>query len=157
MVGGTRWPITKWNPTLGRLFPFTNTPAVGVKSMTESEALEVLSNFGDNAATYLAMFITITFAYLMVAYFVGRALTRFQCIAISVLYIVSSLVTGTTTVGWANAWLILKSQQKTMLEQVWVFSKPGIFPALISVLIGVALLSLYFMYDVRRATDDDST
>ena len=118
--------------------------------MTQSETLAVLSDFGENTATYLAMYISVTFAYLTVAYFVGASLSRFQCLAISSFYVVSALVTGATTVGWANAFLILKADEETMLNQVWLFDKLGIFPGLISVVVGVCLLSLYFMYDVRR-------
>ncbi len=123
--------------------------------MTESEALEVLAIFGEATATYFTMFVSFTFAYLMVAYFLGRSLSRFQCFAVSALYAVSALVTGATTVGWAHAWLILKSRENTMINEVWLFDKPGIFPALIFLLTAIALISLYFMYDVRKKKTDN--
>ncbi|MGR8946685.1 MAG: hypothetical protein ACU84Q_01470 [Gammaproteobacteria bacterium] len=120
--------------------------------MTEAEALEVLSDIGDNVATYFAMYISITFAYLSVAYFIGAALSRFQCIAVSILFVVSALAVGATTIGWANAWLLLKAQERTLVNDVWLFETPGIFPMVIFLLTGMAMLSLYFMYDIRRGS-----
>lgn len=70
--------------------------------MTGFKALQVLSNFADNAATYFAMFITFTFGYLTVAYFVGKSLSRFQCFAVSALYAISAILSGATTVGWSR-------------------------------------------------------
>ena len=113
--------------------------------MSEAEALEVMSDFAANVATYFTMFVSFTFAYLTVAYLVGRSLSRFQCIAASALYIIAALVTGATTVGWGNAWLILKAREQTMVDQVWVFDRPGWLPVLTLLLTAIALTSLYFM------------
>ena len=118
--------------------------------MTEAEALEVLSDFATNVATYFTMFVSFTFAYLTVAYLVGKSLSRFQCIAASALYIVSAFVAGVTASGWGDAWLTLKAREQTMLSEVWVFEKPGWLPTIVILLSSIALTSLYFMYDVRK-------
>ena len=119
--------------------------------MSEAEALEVMSDFADNVATYFTMFVSFTFAYLTVAYLVGKSLSRFQCLAASGLYAVSAFVTGATTIGWGNAWLILKAREPTMVDQVWVFDKPGWLPVITLLLVAITLTSLYFMYDARKS------
>ena len=42
-------------------------------SMTEAEAIEVLSDIAANAGTYFAIFISLNFGYLTVAYMVGSS------------------------------------------------------------------------------------
>jgi hypothetical protein len=118
--------------------------------MTEAETLEVLSDFANNTATYFTMLVSFTFAYLTVAYFVGRSLSRFQCLAISGLYLISALVSGTTTVGWAQAWLTLREREATMLDDVWLFNDIGWIGMVSFLFITIAVVSMYFMYDVRK-------
>ena len=119
--------------------------------MTEAEALQTMSNFADNAGTYFTMFVSFTFAYLTVAYFVGKSLSRFQCFAVSGLYTISAMLTGATTVGWSNAYLILKAREDTLLNEVWIFDKPGWLPIVILLLTAISVMSLYFMYDARKS------
>ena len=57
---------------------------------------------------------------------------------------------GATTAGWANAWLLMKDRERTVVNDVWLFETPGIFPMLVFILVGIALVSLYFMFDIRR-------
>ena len=49
--------------------------------MNEADAVIVLAAIGDVAGTFGAIFFSVTFAYVSVAYLVGRTLTRFQCAA----------------------------------------------------------------------------
>ena len=118
--------------------------------MAEAEALEVLSNISINAATYWTMFVSFTFAYLTVAYFVGKSLSRFQCVAIFVFYIICAFMSGVTTVGWSEAWFIFKAREHTFIDDVIVFTDIGLFYALIFVLSAISITSLYFMCNDRR-------
>ena len=74
--------------------------------MSESDAIEALSEISLNATTYVSIFISVTFAYLTVAYLVGKQLTRFQCLAVSALYF---LIAGMMLLGFLlrnfNEWL----------------------------------------------------
>jgi hypothetical protein len=118
--------------------------------MSEAEALEVLSDFASNTATYFTMFISFTFAYLTVAYFIGQALSKFQCLAISGLYIISAAVSGITTVGWSQAWLVLRAREETMLNEVWLFNDIGWIGTVTFLFVTISVVSLYFMYDIRK-------
>ena len=53
--------------------------------LSDAQALDSLTYIGEVAGSYLAMYISITFAYLTAAYFIGGALSRFQCGVISAL------------------------------------------------------------------------
>ena len=46
----------------------------------EAQAIEALADIAAVAATYISVFISLTFAYLTVAYLVGATLNRFQLI-----------------------------------------------------------------------------
>ena len=67
--------------------------------MTEADAIGALTNIGEVAATYTGMWLSVTFGYLTVAYFLGKSLSRFQCLAISTLYVVFAIIFAAVAVG----------------------------------------------------------
>jgi len=118
--------------------------------VSESEAIQTLTSIGEVAATYAAMYFTVTFAYVTVAYLVGKSLSRFQCGAVSALYVLSATAFGAAGLGYVDAWLQLKTREATILDNVWLFQKFVWVEGIIMMLLAICLLSLYFMYDVRR-------
>jgi hypothetical protein len=120
--------------------------------MTEFEAIEALSSIAANAATYFTVFFSLTFAYLTVAYIVGADLTRFQCLVISGIYLLSASIFGVSGVTWTNTWVTLKAQESSALDDVWIantLSSVG-GPWVVLIAASAVLVSLYFMYDVRQ-------
>jgi hypothetical protein len=124
--------------------------------MKEMDALNALSALGDVSGTHAAIFFSVTFAYVSVAYLVGSSLSRFQCLAVSTLYLLASSIFGASTIGYSDAWLLVKAQETTPLDQVWIFNNFEWLPVIIVVVVGVPLLSLYFMYDVRKSIQLES-
>ena len=59
--------------------------------MTEAEALDLIVGFGANATSGFAIYISFTFAFLTLSYFVGSKLTTFQAIVVSVIYIIGAI------------------------------------------------------------------
>ena len=59
--------------------------------MTEYELVDSAISYQDLATTHFMNFVTILFAYLVCAYLVAEKLTRFQLIALNVLYSTFSL------------------------------------------------------------------
>ena len=118
--------------------------------MTESEIIEALSEISLNAATYMTIFISVTFAYLTVAYIVGRTLNRFQTLMVSSLYVLLATMTGTATFGFTDAWQILHARKGSVFNEVWIYQNTGWVFFLLPVLALVVLASLYFMFDIRR-------
>ena len=118
--------------------------------MTESEVIEALSEISMNAATYLTIFISVTFAYLTVAYLVGSSLTRFQAFMASALYLLTSIMTGTATVGFTDTWQKLHAREQSVFNDVWLYQNTEWLVMLLPALTLVVLASLYFMFDIRR-------
>ena len=117
--------------------------------MSEAEALEVISLYYSNATDTYAIYITFTFAYLTVAYFVGAALTRFQVLVVSGLYFISALSTTIATIMPVVVWSDLAKRPETALQQsilwngdLWILYMSVIF-------FGGILVSFYFMYNIR--------
>ena len=118
--------------------------------MSESEAIEALSDISANCATYFSVYISLTFAYLTVAYLVGSALSRFQLTLITAIYLLSSTLMGATTIIWVDAWLKINQREQTIFsDHAMVTALPWI-PGLVILLMSVVIASVYFMYDIRR-------
>ena len=118
--------------------------------MNESDAIQALSSIGETAGTYVALYFTVTFAYVTVAYLVGGSLSRFQCIAASTVYAISSILFGVTALIYTDAWLLLKERESTIFDNVRLLQSAMWFEGAAMMLIGISSLSLYFMYDMRR-------
>ena len=121
--------------------------------MSESEAVSTIAELADVTATYGGLWISITFAYLTVAYFIGKQLSRFQCILVTSLYFVTACLFGGAAMGHSHAFFLSLEESETIYRHVWIFSgnsdiwltTGGIFLA------GGTLVSLYFMYDIRSS------
>lgn len=119
--------------------------------MTEAEAISALTDIGEVAGTYGGLWVSSTFAYLMVCYFVGKALTTFQCLVISVLYGTSGLMFAGAALGYSNSWLLLRSRERTIFDEVWLFAEIDYYSTMAGVvLFGGVFVSLYFMYNIRK-------
>ena len=119
--------------------------------MTEAEAIEALTNIGEVAATYAGLWLSSTFAYLSVCYFVGKSLTTFECLLVSVLYGSSALMFAAAGIGYANSWFLLRAREETILDSIWLFNGMENYMAGAAVVFfGGTLVSLYFMYNVRH-------
>ena len=119
--------------------------------MTEAEALGALIELADLSASQVTLWLSSTFAYLTASYFVGNALSRFQCLLVSALYLFVSALYGSAIIMHANAWVVLRESQKTILDQVWIAQNMSGWEAAISIfLISGTIGSLIFMYTVRR-------
>lgn len=117
--------------------------------MTEAETLELVSLYYGNAIDAFTIYISFTFAYLTVAYFVGAKLSGFQVIVVSGLYLIAALSTTLGSVMPMLAWGELLSSRETLLDKfqlwngiTWVFNMCVIFA-------GGMVVSFYFMFDIR--------
>ena len=77
-------------------------------------------------------------------------LTRFQCVAISTLYVATSLVFGGSSILYVHAWQLTRIREGTVFNELALASSlPAYVGGTIVIVVGGALLSLYFMYNVR--------
>ena len=126
--------------------------------MNEAESIAALTNIGEAFSAFTGLWVSVTFAYLTVSYLVGKALSRFQTIAISTIYFVSALVFGASAHGYGHSWVLLNEREQTILKEAYVFADAGFFTSSIAVfLLGGTALSLYFMYDIRKRRSQDAT
>ena len=70
--------------------------------MTEAELLDAASYQFELVISTLALYITVTSAYLLVAFVAGIRLTRSQTFIISTLYIVISLLATYAVYSWTS-------------------------------------------------------
>lgn len=62
--------------------------------MNKSDTISTLIEIGPMAATWASLWVSLTFEFLTVSYFIGAALSRFQCLANSILYATSTVLFG---------------------------------------------------------------
>lgn len=123
--------------------------------MSEAETLEVIAIYAANAADSYLGFVSITFAYLTVAYFVGRALSKFQTIAVSGLYLAASMPMAVSCVISTQAWAATMSSKSTVLDTLTLYTG-GYWDIYMAILLTAILaISLYFMIDVRRKAHEN--
>ena len=109
-----------------------------------------LTDIADVAATYLGVWLSLTFAYLTVSYFVGRALSRHQCMMISFVYLLSASMFGVTTFVHVKAWVLLRAREQSVYDEISLVTFPWWIEAVVIFLVTGTLISLYFMYNVRH-------
>ena len=118
--------------------------------MNEAEIAEIVAVYWDIAVNSFTVYITFTFAFLATAYFVGASLTRFQALAASSMYVFSAVSGILSMTAAIQAWSVYKASAPTRLEEVYLLSDTlwqVYMPVLTS---AAAVISLYFMYDLRR-------
>lgn len=118
--------------------------------MSEPELWEAFHQTGAMVASTFSMFLTITFAYLATAYFVGGRLSRFQASVVSFLYVFGSgLIIFETHVAFARARLFSVPLQQIHPEALFAANTParGAFTALLLLSIPVCL---FFMHQIRK-------
>jgi hypothetical protein len=120
--------------------------------MTEVEALNSLTEMAEASLSFITVWISVTLAYLTASYLVGKALSRFQYLAVTALYVAITFVMTMASVTWIKAWEALHMREPTILREV-VISNYAFANTIIGVFIFGTALSLYFMYNVRRSKE----
>ena len=122
--------------------------------MTEAEAIESLNGMADVAVSQLSVWVSITFGYLTVAYFLGSKLSRFQCGAVSILYVVTSFLFGGSAIIYVHAWQLTRIREATVFNELALASNlPAYVGSTSAVVLGGTLISLYFMHNVRKTPE----
>jgi formate hydrogenlyase subunit 3/multisubunit Na+/H+ antiporter MnhD subunit len=123
--------------------------------MTEFELLQLIRDWSELSATTEATFLTLLFAYLLAAYFVGRALTRTQLYVLTAIYSVAIL--RTVAAYFRQLSRVLEfGDQLGDLGSSYTLRIPAFAPYVMATiwLVGFGA-SLFFMRTCRRALPDD--
>jgi len=118
--------------------------------MTEAEVIESMAVLGQGAVSVFTVFVSVTFGYLTVAYFLGRELTKFQLYAITGVYLVTSATMACTGVACVLAWEKLVQEYPSVLDTIPFFTI-GVWHSITAVIFAAGMLvSIYFMRNIRH-------
>ena len=122
--------------------------------MTEAELVQAWGIFLGNSQTAMALYVSILSGYLVIAYVVGRKLSRFQVRVVSTLFATTALyVTFILTVWWQRALEFALEAKALNPNRIVTNSQLGVYVTGLLFCMGI-LAALYFMWDVRRTKAD---
>lgn len=130
---------------------FVEVIKTGTHEMTEAEILELVAIYAANSITAFTVYISFTFAFLVTAFYVGRQLTLFQVFAISGMYIISAGSALLAEIAYLQAMFRIKAMSPNVLDEFALFN--GDFWVIyMGIVLGAGMLvSLYFLWDMRRS------
>lgn len=106
------------------------------------------SNFSNSLAA-MALYLTLLFAYLAAAYFVGKDLTHSQVTILNSLFVTFSLLNAFGVVAYTNAGVKFAIQSGSTINLGLLAPRPWVAPLIgIICLLGITVC-LKFMWDVR--------
>lgn len=119
--------------------------------MSPYEMMDLGQSNHSNSTALIAVFLSLSFAYLAAAYFVGSKLARSQVFVLNTLYVVFAGITAYSAIAFSNGGvkLILRSgiadPNGFFTGQPWMVKFVGIC------LVISIVMCLKFMWDIRRA------
>ncbi|MGD2008158.1 MAG: hypothetical protein PVJ95_07790 [Cellvibrionales bacterium] len=118
--------------------------------MSEAEIWELILLSQANAATYIAMLLTLISGYLIIAYLVGAKLPGHQILLVNGLFLLASFwIAFPAFAAYERAAFLLSLTSETFRSprSAGMYIAPG---ASVVVFSGAILASLKFMWDVRH-------
>jgi hypothetical protein len=117
--------------------------------MTEAEANEFLALWVANSISAFSVYLSLTFAYMTVAYVVGSRLSRFQALAVSTLYVAGTLISLLSIMNSLRLYQGILEQSEFLQRQVLVSG--DIWSFTVAPVLGLGIfVSLYFMWNIRH-------
>lgn len=118
--------------------------------MTEAELWEMFLEASSVAATLFSVALTINFAYLATAYFVGKQLSAFQAFVVSFLYVFGAGILTMSFAAMLNRGMEFASRLQEIDLDLFFLIRPSYVLAF-NVLLALSIpVSLFFMYQIRR-------
>lgn len=119
--------------------------------MSVVETIAALNHISEVSGMFMNMWVSFTFGYLTVAYFLDTVLTRFQCLCTSVLYAVTASYAATAVIARVHGWHEVRTRSENLYDNIQLMtSEAGWEWGFIFFLTLGTSTSLYFMCDVRR-------
>lgn len=118
--------------------------------MTEAELWQLFFAANERAADAFSGLLTVTFAYLAVAYFVGTRLSVFQTLVISFLYIYAAGLLAVSSATLLNRQLEFGVVLQQLNPERFFLIGTGLMWVYTLLLALSVPVSLLFMYQIRR-------
>ncbi len=122
--------------------------------MSEYELEELLTSASLAAVEGFTVYLSVTTAYLIAAYLVGRQLTPMQIFIVNTLYIVAGLIMTWSTFGYATRAIAFADALEVMNPDRRYGAQPIVRTGIALVQTLGILASLKFMWDVRHPKTD---
>ena len=120
--------------------------------MTEYEMTDIATALTSNILASQSLFLTVLFAYLLVAYIVGSKLTTFQAGFLSLIFLIVTLSSTTGAFAMAQDALSLGSRISELTGEgiASLSAAPIILVGIFGGRVVIALGALFFMWQVRH-------
>ena len=122
--------------------------------MSEAEAVELIAAYLDGLVVSISVYLSITFAFLVVSHTVGSRLSQFQATVVSVLYVVAALtIYGAMLINQLWIESVLESNPIVLRTESLKFVMNMNFwkSALVVLVFSGVFVSLYYAHDARRS------
>jgi hypothetical protein len=118
--------------------------------MSEAELWEMFPEAMSVTSSVFSVQLTVNFAYLATAYFVGRRLSTFQALVVSFLYVFGAGILTLSFFGVLNRGVEFAARLKEIDSDLFFIVTP-LFATTFSALLALSIpVSLFFMYQIRR-------
>jgi hypothetical protein len=118
--------------------------------VTEAEVIDSMTQYFGLVADMLTLYLTATTGYLVVAYLVGKQLTRSQLVIISGLYLVFAFISAYLAVGYGMRGLHYAQVLNQLSPSTPLYATDAVPIALCLALLGGIIASYKFMWDMRH-------
>lgn len=119
--------------------------------MSPYEMMDLGQSNHSNATALIAVFLSLSFAYLAAAYFVGSKLTRAQVFILNTLYVLFAGITAYSVIAFSNGGVKLLIRAGIADPNGFFTGKPWMVKFVGICLLVAIVMCLKFMWDVRRA------
>ena len=121
--------------------------------MSEAELWELLGVWNAYAADMVMYYVTILFAFLLMSYYAGEKLSRFQVAVASGLFLWSSLVTGYGAIGAFWRSLYFREEILKLNPDLSMFLNAEMVIAVCAMLVCGIFVGFAFLFQTRNDRD----
>ncbi len=118
--------------------------------MTTYEAYDLAQSLFSNSISAISVYLSLTFAYLAAAYFIGKDLSRMQVTTLNTIFLLFSGMSAWGAAAYTNAAILALDQAGTVLDGFYD-AKPWVATLIGASCVVGTVMCLKFMWDVRKS------
>ena len=119
--------------------------------MTTYEAYDIAQSLFSNSISAISVYLSLTFAYLAAAYFIGKDLSRMQVTTLNTIFLLFSGMSAWAAAGYTNAAILALVQAGTVLAGGFYAPKPWVTTLIGASCVVGTVMCLKFMSDIRKS------
>ena len=118
--------------------------------MTTYEAYDLAQSLFSNSISAISVYLSLTFAYLAAAYFIGKDLSRMQVTTLNTIFLLFSGMSAWAAAAYTNAAILELVQAGTVLAGFYD-PKPWVATLIGASCVVGTVMCLKFMSDIRKS------